>query len=123
MGIIQACFDAADEIADAGTLEILPERQITRCQSFLDVRRFNMTFGTISAPATAVAKRDLVSVGIVEAKISRLEEIIGGNHTVEAIRDECQKRADAITAEKLGVGFVTLVGRIGEVGKKMRVFC
>src|SRR5437764_1180564 len=69
---------------------------------------------------------DVVVIAIVHQVVdldAQDVEITGGNHAVEAIGDECQKRAHAITAEKLGVGFVTRVGRIGEVGKKMRAFC
>ena len=51
MGVIQARFDAAEEVADAGTCKVLPQRQIAGRQRFLDVRRFDVAFGPVSAPA------------------------------------------------------------------------
>ena len=125
--VVQARFDTAEEVADAGALKILPQRQIAGRQGLLDVRRFDMTFGTISAPTTAVAQRNLAGVCIIEPETRHLQEVISGNDAIEAIEVAVRDRtldgvaAAAIAAEDFDVLLVTLVGRIGKVGKEMRV--
>src|SRR6476659_10152823 len=125
---VEARFDAAEEIADAGAFQVLPEGQIAGRQGFLDVRRFDMPFGTVSAPAAAVAKRNLAGVCVIEAETRHLQEVVSGNDTIGAIEDAVRDRtldgvaATAIAAEDFDVPLVALVGRIRKVGKKMGAF-
>ncbi len=102
MSVIEARLDTAKDIAEPGIPKILLQGQIAGSQRFLDTRRLDVPFGTVTTPGWTVAKRNLARIGIIQPEVRILKKAVARNHTIVAV-ENAPVLEDVVGAGRLGI--------------------